>query len=93
MRIKVHPVRWWRDDATRYQPRGAYKAPEQDAPTWGIELLAPCPTFDAIDAMMKRIAEVHERHWNMGIPLKLLFPPSPGGMGATYEAYYRGRRR
>lgn len=24
---KIRPVRWWRDDATRYQSRSSYKAP------------------------------------------------------------------
>lgn len=37
---KTTPVRWWRDDAQRYRPRGAYVAPPVE-PTagWDLELL------------------------------------------------------
>jgi hypothetical protein len=34
------PVRWWRDDATRYKSRPPYQAPPVDqGPRWAFELL------------------------------------------------------
>lgn len=40
---KTTPVRWWRDDATRYQKRGPQRVPVAALPDPGLmyELLAP----------------------------------------------------
>lgn len=39
----LSPVRWWRDDATRYVTRGPQQVPAaaQPDPAWMFELLAP----------------------------------------------------
>lgn len=38
---KTTPVRWWRDDATRYHSRPPYVAPPlEPGPEWALERLA-----------------------------------------------------
>jgi hypothetical protein len=38
---KTTPVRWWRDDATRYRRRPPYVAPPSEPIEWAFELLRP----------------------------------------------------
>lgn len=47
MRIKIHPVRWWRDDDTRYMSRGEYRAPREVDPVAFIKAI-DAPDRDAM---------------------------------------------
>ena len=38
---KTTPVRWWRDDATRYVTRGPQVVPATTTTEWQFDLLAP----------------------------------------------------
>ena len=40
---KTTPVRWWRDDATRYHRRPPYVAPTAEPIEWAFQLLRPTP--------------------------------------------------
>lgn len=76
MNIKIHPVRWWRSDADRYKPRGAYMAPEQpdqaNAAQWAIELLLP-PDPETI-ALFERLNREHrDALMSFAVPIGLLF--------------------
>lgn len=48
--MKISPVRWWRDDATRYRSRPPYVCPEQEQPHFEV---SP-PSADQLAAL---------RHW------------------------------
>ncbi len=74
---KTTPVRWWRDDATRYQARPPYKAPEPE-PRWAFELLTGSVDPE-LQRCFDRLAELTspERIYGaLGIPAELLDPPA-----------------
>lgn len=52
---KTTPVRWWRDDATRYQGRPPYVAPpEPPPPEWLVPLdMGPSPIMKLYRAMLE----------------------------------------
>lgn len=71
---KTTPVRWWRDDGTRYQSRPPYLAPpvdvDVDAAKWAIELLSG---LNDMAPMFERLKTLEREWYSMAVPLDLLF--------------------
>jgi len=76
---KTTPVRWWRNDSTRYQSRPPYKAPPVEAPTWDLVLLPP---NDSLGKLIDRVDD-ERRRWmqSLALPDDILFAGSPLGYG------------
>ena len=65
---KTSPVRWWRDDATRYQPRGAAEARKElpeEPPQWLLDRLTPTPEQLAMYAEHDRMFREATRSFAM----------------------------
>lgn len=90
----LSPVRWWRDDATRYDDRpliGICRSWTQSTLEWAYELARPDPKLERCFAWL---AEKQTEFWrSMMLPAELLHAPSPGGMSGSGEALAEYRRR
>lgn len=86
---KTTPVRWWRDDATRYVTRGPQAVPAaapQPMPAWAIELLAPMDP--SLTAELQRIydaATPEALTAAFALPPEVL-SPNPMSAWATYRS-------
>lgn len=92
----LSPVRWWRDDATRYDDRPLvgvcrdWTQPKIDL-EWAYELVRPNPDLERCYA---RIAEWQAEFWrSMMLPAEMLNAPSPVGMRDSGIALAEYRRR
>ncbi len=81
---KTIPVRWWRDDATRYDARPLIgicrTTPEM--PQWAFDLIAR-PINPELQLLSEWLAEERRWFWTaMALPMELL-SGSPSGTSGT----------
>lgn len=91
---KTTPVRWWRDDATRYDDRplvGVCRSWTQPTLEWTYE--PPSPERQAeLERLSAWIAERQAEFWrSMMLPAEPLDAPNGGilGAGAALNEYWR----
>lgn len=84
MRIRIRPVRWWRDDADRYRPRGAYVAPRQ---TFFIEALPPLDP--ELQRMLDAMPTSEQLAASMAVPAEMLWSESTTSPIEDIKAFQR----